>query len=140
MLAAWYRINTPNVVHEVIEGEAVIVNLATGLYYSVDRSGVDIWALLEQERAVADIITTLAERYTGQREIIEATVQKFLALLEAENLIVPQAGPAPAAPPALSPATGAYVPRFEPPALQKYSDMEDLLLLDPLHTLGQTEG
>ena len=135
-----YRVNTPNVVHEIIEGEAVIVNLANGLYYSVDRAGADIWALLEQGVAVDDIVASLAERYTDPRDQIEASVHEFLAHLEAENLIVPDSGEGASAPRPAPPPTGAYQARFEPPVLQKYSDMEDLLLLDPLHTLEQTEG
>ncbi len=141
MSVARYRVNTPNVVHEIIEGEAVIVNLANGLYYSVDRAGADIWALLEQGVAVADMVGALAARYTGERDQMQASVQAFLAQLEAEDLVVPDTSDTVTASPPPPPAVeGAYQARFEPPVLQKYSDMEDLLLLDPLHTLEQTEG
>ena len=34
-----YRVNSPNVVAEVIDGEAVIVNLRNGMYYSLDGGG-----------------------------------------------------------------------------------------------------
>ena len=34
-----FRINSPTVVHEIIDGEAVIVNMKNGSYYSVDGVG-----------------------------------------------------------------------------------------------------
>jgi len=39
-----YRLNAPQVLAETIAGEAMIVNLATGHYFSLQGSGVDIWA------------------------------------------------------------------------------------------------
>ena len=38
-----FRINSPKVIHETIDGETVIVNLDSGNYYSLDDIGADIW-------------------------------------------------------------------------------------------------
>jgi len=40
---ARYRPNAPQVIAETIAGEAMIVNLATGHYFSLQGSGADIW-------------------------------------------------------------------------------------------------
>lgn len=133
--ASSFRVNMPDVVHEVIDGEAVIVNLSNGVYYSVDRSGADVWALIETRMPVPVIVETLAARYTGSREDIATGVAQFLAQLREERLIVPdeegaEAGASLGAPGA---APDGYRPRFEIPVLQRYTDMEDLLLLDPIH-------
>ena len=34
------------VVHETIDGETVVINLATGNYYSIEGSGADLWSRL----------------------------------------------------------------------------------------------
>lgn len=44
MRATRLRINAPSVVGEVIDGEAVILNLETGKYYSARGSGSAIWS------------------------------------------------------------------------------------------------
>ena len=38
------RVNAPAVVHQTIDSETVIINLERGIYYSLDRVGVDVWA------------------------------------------------------------------------------------------------
>lgn len=43
------RINTPTVVGQVIDGEAVVINLQNGAYYSLVGSAAAIWEALERE-------------------------------------------------------------------------------------------
>ena len=38
-----YQILQPNIIHEMIDGEVVIVNLKKGHYYSVFNTGAHIW-------------------------------------------------------------------------------------------------
>src|SRR6187397_1108133 len=42
------RPNSPSVVSEIIDGEAVIMNLATGHYFSALGTGGELWALIEK--------------------------------------------------------------------------------------------
>ena len=43
-----FRVNTPTVTHETIDGEAVIINLDSGNYYSLVEVGSFIWGLVER--------------------------------------------------------------------------------------------
>lgn len=43
------RVNTPQVVCETIDGEVVIVNLDKGIYYSLLKTGADIWSRIERQ-------------------------------------------------------------------------------------------
>jgi len=43
-----FRINSPTIIHEIIEGEAVIINMEMGHYYSVDQTGAGIWKLVDK--------------------------------------------------------------------------------------------
>jgi coenzyme PQQ synthesis protein D (PqqD) len=132
-----FRVNTPDVVHEVIEGEAVIVNLSNGVYYSVDRSGADIWELIEARTPAPAIVDALADRYACSREDIQTGVDHFLSQLQAESLIVPDGDQAIGPSPLTAATPDGYRPRFETPTLQRYTDMEDLLLLDPIHDVDE---
>ena len=39
------EINAPDVVHEVIDGEAIMINMTTGSYYSLDGVGAAVWEI-----------------------------------------------------------------------------------------------
>ena len=130
------RINTPTVVQDTIDGEVVIVNLKSGSYYSLDKVGAEIWSFLEHGEAIGQIVEGIAQRYDGARTEIESAIHKLIKELQEENLLVPApqdnaAGPGDHTPGPSQP--GAQRTPFVAPTLQKYTDMQDLLLLDPIH-------
>lgn len=135
-----FQVNSPHVIHEIIDGEAVLVNLQNGNYYSIDRVGAVVWAYMEQGFSTGQIMEAISSRYEGDRAGIEQGVQQLLDQLQAEQLIVAgQAGPVPE--PVSSP-NGPAGPQaksaFEAPVLNKYTDMEALLLLDPIHDVDES--
>ena len=137
MSSVAYRINTPKAGREIIDGEAVIVHLGTGVYYSVDQSGAAIWSLIEQGTPVAAILDALQIHYAAPPAEIEAGLRDFIAQLLAEGLVLPLDAPQATAD-AASLAGGATGDVWRAPALGRYTDMEDLLLLDPIHEADDT--
>ncbi len=133
-----FRVNAPNVIHETIDGEAVIVNLQTGSYYSIDKVGAAVWQRMEQGLGVARIVAAIAAEYAGDAADIEAGVRQLFTQLQDEGLVV--AADASAGDDAAAAGNGSAAaearPPFERPVLHKYTDMEDLLLLDPIHDVG----
>lgn len=70
-------------------------------------------------------------------ESIQNGIDTFLAELYAENLIVPL----PQAPSLQgTPATPVQKLAFQTPVIEKFTDMADLLLLDPIHEVDETAG
>ena len=61
-----YRVSNPRIIHEIMEGEVVLINLDTGTYYSLDRAGAHIWRGIESVATVGEIAADLARR-TGHR-------------------------------------------------------------------------
>ena len=122
-----YRINSPGVIHETIDDEVVIINLDKGHYYSLDGCGARIWTGLIGGVAPADV----AAGFEGDAATAVAGVRELAAELEAEGLIVPAEGDSPA------PLPDGPTLTFEAVKLQRYSDMEELLLLDPIHEVDQ---
>ena len=133
----YLRINAPTVVHETIDGETILLHLDSGTYYSLTGSGVRILDLVDGGTAVGDLAPRLCAWYSGDVAAIAAAVTQLLAQLQAEGILVP--GPAPdadARPEGTGddhPAEPAARTEFVPPELHKYSDMKELLLLDPIH-------
>jgi len=135
------RINMAKVSYETIDGETLIINLENGNYYSLLGTGAEIWSMVERGAAVGDIVEALDRRYRGSRAAVEQAVDKFVADLHSEGLVVHDQGPAPGG--TAEPDLGTGVngdearPAFAVPALSKYTDMQDLLLLDPIHEVDE---
>jgi hypothetical protein len=132
-----FRVNTPTVTHEIIDGEAVIINLDSGNYYSLVETGSLIWTLLEKGASDSEVQNLLQQTYQGSATDIDRSVQELLTQLQQENLILP-VDAAPAVDPSelkqVLPSTNGHEKQpFNPPLLNKYSDMQELLLLDPIH-------
>lgn len=69
-----------------VGGELIILDLATERYLSVDPVGARIWALLQTERPLSEVLEQLVERYGVSRERIEADLEAFVASLESLGL------------------------------------------------------
>jgi Coenzyme PQQ synthesis protein D (PqqD) len=131
------RVNAPHVIHESIDGEVIVINLGTGSYYSLKGSGAAVWHALDQGRSTAhDLVDALEALYEGSREEFAAGVQHILRLLRDEGLIVEAETAVVAAAPVEEP-TGSKM-AFELPNLEKFTDMQDLVLLDPVHEVDAT--
>ena len=132
------RVNEPKVVAEAIDGEVVIINLETGSYYSTDKVGAEIWNALDGSTP-AEIAVELASRYAAADGEIEEAVVDFAAQLRDEELIsVIEEEAARPEPSAATSLGGAVALSFSRPDLQKYEDMQDLLLADPIHDFEDT--
>ena len=127
-----FHTDLPNVMHEMIDGEVVVVNLDNGTYYSFDGVGGQIWDLLGSGGTLDAIQAQLAARYQGEPEQIADSVAGFLARLREEGLVRVGDVEATAAAGRGTIFDGEQLP-FAEPELQKYTDMEALLLADPIH-------
>jgi hypothetical protein len=137
-----FRINVPKVIHETIEGETVLVNLDSGNYYSLDGVGADVWGLIERGVNGGGIVEWLAGQYRGERVEIEKALYELINDMQQEELIVlderggsenimDQGGDDKG-------SSHEQLKDFIPPLLHKYTDMQDLLLLDPIHEVDET--
>src|SRR3982750_1034731 len=130
-----FRVNTPTVTHETIDGEAVIINLDSGNYYSLVEVGAFIWSLVEKGASATELQNLVVQTYEGNATDIDQGVQELLLQLQQENLIAPIEGAEAVIQINQVPISenNQEKPRFSPPLLHKYSDMQELLLLDPIH-------
>jgi hypothetical protein len=112
------KLADPDVIGEVIDGEAVLINLATGCYYSVRGAGAQ---LLQQ---LLDGVSLEAVRSAHAATIAE--VDRFIDELVSEAILQPT--------PASS-ASGATTVEGDL-VLERFTDMQELLLLDPIHDVS----
>lgn len=122
----------------MVDGEAVIVNLDTGAYYTTEGAGCDAWQLLASGRTLGEVITLLRDRYVAADGDIEEYLQLLITTFLAEGLMVVLHPDDPAPGDDGTKGDGGLHPvdtrsPFEPADLVSYSDMKGLLLLDPVH-------
>src|SRR3954466_3604431 len=128
-LTARYELNNPPAVAELVEGEVIAINLDTGSYYSLIGPAAEVWNRLVAGFSPQEILA-------GPADELADSLQRFIDALLAEGLIRPASGaPAPAASmPALAPWPSDAL-RFD-----HFTDMQDLLLLDPIHDVDERTG
>ena len=131
-----YRIPGPKVIHEAFDDEVIVSNLDKGHYYSVEGSGAVIWRLLLEGATVPQIV----EYFTGDDphavESVASRILEFVSQLLEEGLIS-RSDDAGGKSPAMDLPPNRPV-AFAMPVLRKYTDMEELLRLDPIHEVDET--
>lgn len=119
----------PETAAKVIDGEAILINLETGVYYSLEAAGAEIWALIERGLRLREVCRLTAARWGVAPAVVEADVDALAQALVTERLVEP-APPVDAVDP-LPDAVGAPALPYRSPVLRAYRDMADLLALDP---------
>jgi hypothetical protein len=129
-----FLINQPQVISQTIDDEAVVINLLTGTYYSLTGSAGAIWRAVEMGLSNAEIPAWLESQFVNCGTDLAKITADFLAELQAESLIYAGVKNVPSEmPPA---ATKRAV--FSPPTFKKFTDMQEMLLLDPIHEVDAT--
>lgn len=128
-----YAINSPQVISEVASGEAVIINLETGSYYNLGVEAAKIWLPLMDGVAIDALKSKIEPQTQCSKADAENKIDVFIAQLLAEGLIKETEQSAAQLPENIS----VDVERLE---LETYTDMQDLLGLDPIHEVSAEAG
>ena len=70
-----------------IEGEAVLLDMESSYYFSLNETGTRIWRGLEDGKTEAEIIEGLVAEFDVTREEAEQTTHAFLESLRSEGLV-----------------------------------------------------
>lgn len=128
-----YQVATTAIIHEVLDDEVIIANLDTGIYYSLRGAGVLMWQLLINQVALPEIIAWLLKKYPhlNSRDCLVWSKQ-FVDKLLIEDLLIATS--------LMSEKKSAHFFEtlicpsvFSKPCLEKYEEMKNLLMLDPIH-------
>lgn len=130
-----YRIHpSPNIGARSFGDEVVVANFVTGVYYSLLGSAAQVWeglmAGLPLDRVAGEVAAVAGLDPAAFTEASE----KLAADLLAEGLVQPLdvAGEG-----AWSPAPPPTGEAYALPVLERFTDMQDLLILDPVHDVEE---
>ena len=52
-----------NASYEVVAGEAILIDVQTGTYFSLNKIGTEFWEMIDGTQSILQQATTIAERY-----------------------------------------------------------------------------
>lgn len=81
-----------DVVFRELDGEGVILNLVSGIYFGLDETGTRMWRLIEQYGRLDAVLTALCEEYEASAETLEHDLIRLASELSEKGLLVPRAG------------------------------------------------
>jgi hypothetical protein len=122
---------------KVIDGEAIIINLANGIYYSMDNTGALIWEMIENGYNLTEMADAISSRCGVDPGRVAADVQRLTEQLLEESLLVKSINESQYAANVSVGLDQGLI--YKTPQLNIYRDMGDLLALDPpVPGLGDT--
>lgn len=127
-LTSRFRVNEKLVTSKIIDGEAIIINLASGMYYSLDKSGASVWMLIGGGYSIEEIADVVSGRYSIPVERVREDVDRLIIEMVKQSLVLTAGADARTGEVVLDPPAGDV---YETPVLNSYDDMGDVLALDP---------
>lgn len=124
-----FRLKSDQIAFKIFEDDVVIINLATSIYYTIGGVGPTVWQMLEAGWSVDEISDAIAGRFDRPVTTVRGDVEKLVADLTGQGLILSD--------PSLSTGDDLEITwtlqDYAPIVLECFSDMQDVLALDPPH-------
>lgn len=124
-----FQPNRANVVFDTIDGEVLAIRSDTGTYYAMAGPAATAWSAVVSGQPMGDIATAVATHHGTDAATVGEALAEFYKLLADESLLIEADGNADDI--SLPPETAGTT--WAAPVFEKYTDMEDLLLFDPIH-------
>ena len=130
-----YRVNKPTVSAESFDDEVVIIHFESGNYYSLDAFGARAWEALDAGASREHLLAHVSARFRATREQISAKLDNLMEQLLREDLVCPSETVGTDFSP--DSATAETELPMDAGTLLKFDDMQQLLLLDPIHDVDE---
>jgi hypothetical protein len=76
-----------SVASQTLDGEAVLLHLTSGTYFTLNETGTFVWNLLEREHTLAQLLEALVGAFDVEREAARRDLVELLEDLVARGLI-----------------------------------------------------
>jgi hypothetical protein len=129
----YYAHNDEHVAAEEFDGEFVLINFARGRYFSLRHAAVDVWRQFRNGASPAEVVERVRGRFAVAHPDAPAQLAGCIQTLIDEELLrtVESAGPA---------VDDWSAAAWAPPCVEVYSDLQDLIVLDPIHEVDDAGG
>ena len=132
-----FQVNANNVVFDVIDGEVLAIRSDSGAYYSMREAAATAWCALLSGHPVDHLAGSVAEHHGADPSIVGPELNRFAADLLGEALLILPEGEGLEESDLQLPEETRMRP-WEPLTYEVYTDMQDLLLFDPIHEVDNS--
>jgi hypothetical protein len=80
-------VSVKNQISSDLGGEAVILNMNTGIYHGLNEVGARVWNLIEQPQVVKDIQQMILQEYEIEGDVCKSDLFALLSDLQGAGLI-----------------------------------------------------
>jgi len=129
-----YKLNEEKMFFDIADGQAVVINFVTGMYYGTSTLGSAVLEKLVQKVSTDKILAGLSAA-DGCPSDMGAKLDAFIKALSDKEIIVP----ADTEDQEVSFDKAAFADGFEL-TLDEFAEVQDLLLADPIHDVDVEEG
>ena|SRR6218665_328954 len=131
-----YQLDDTNIAQEVFGSEAVLINIPLGKYYSIrGTTGIRILELLQEPANVESIWSEIQNEFQLDETTSRTDIEAFLIQLENESIITEVFETVSF----VGKETALKLP-YEKVELEIFDDMQELILLDPIHDVESFRG
>lgn len=129
-------INAEDIAAEDFGHEVVIIHLRRGTYYTLNQSAAVLWRALAAGLGSDEALTKHLKDCLGHvQETLRTDVGRFIEQLLAEELVNKTTADKEEA---AFPQPCEEIDAYEPPMLEIFSDIQQILTLDPIHEVTET--
>jgi hypothetical protein len=125
---ARYALNAPGVIFDEIDGEVLVIDLKVGHYFRLRESASRLWTLIINGNTFLEIIEISNSTPPNQQDI-----DQFILELLSLNLIVQSND-------VNHTQTNLRSMDLSNLKIEKFTDLEDILGLDPIHEVDASKG
>jgi hypothetical protein len=79
-----------DVVFRELDGEAVILNLQSGMYFGLDAIGTRIWQLCQQHGSIRSVWEAIQNEFDVSADTLQSDLLAFIDELSAKGLVTIQ--------------------------------------------------
>ena len=76
-----------DVVHRVLDGETIVLNLESGTYFGLNATGTRVWRLIEEGASRAAIIEQISREFGHPIDDVRSDVDELLTALQSKGLV-----------------------------------------------------
>jgi hypothetical protein len=129
-----YNIYYNNILSDVFGEEVVLVNLESGVYYSLKYSAAQIWIRLINQYSPTEVFADLIQIYQVDENDLISDINLFITQL-LEDKIIKIASETEKK--SIEFNSKGILVTYTSPVVETFSDMQEILLLDPVHDVDK---
>lgn len=126
-----FSICRSKIVYEILVTEVIAIDFNTGNYYALVHTAKQVWQMIEQLMSFDQMAQAIADLYVLNIGQAKMDLRRFIDQLLEHGLIEESHEKG------SSTQVSSHGWAYDPPKVQVYTDVQNLLLLDPVHEVTE---